>query len=186
MATLHRKDRYSGDVPSVRTNGTGGGSQPAAAGKYQRVLRILFPAATVLFVLFIFGNSLQNGTESGSRSGFVVQLLENMLGFFGLKVEITEFFIRKSAHFAEYFVLGMLLFATLRVYVRQWKDKIFIPLFFGLLVPVCDEFLQLFVPGRSGQVSDVVLDFSGVLTGIGVLIVIFTAVSKRRPQKKLP
>ena len=50
-------------------------------------------------------------------------------------------------------------------------------IFVGILVPWCiasayaatDEIHQLFVPGRSGQVSDVLLDSAGVLAGLLVL-----------------
>ncbi|MEG2428883.1 MAG: VanZ family protein, partial [Oscillospiraceae bacterium] len=38
-------------------------------------------------------------------------------------------------------------------------------LFIITIIPVCDEFIQTFVVGRSGQVSDVVLDFCGAFVG---------------------
>ena len=38
-------------------------------------------------------------------------------------------------------------------------------LFFLLLVPFVDETIQLFVPGRSGQISDVWLDMAGGAAG---------------------
>ena len=34
----------------------------------------------------------------------------------------------------------------------------------GLLTALTDETIQLFVPGRSGQVTDIWIDFSGVMT----------------------
>lgn len=148
-------------------------------------MRILFPIVTTVFILFIFSNSLQNGTDSGSRSGFAVQLLEGFLRFWGISAEIPEFFVRKGAHFTEYFILGLLLLSTLRTYSNAWIRQIFIPLFWGLAVPVCDEFLQLFVPGRSGQVSDVVLDFSGVVSGMAVLAVFFLLWEKRKRKTVL-
>ena len=36
----------------------------------------------------------------------------------------------------------------------------------GLLTALTDETIQLFVPGRSGQVTDIWIDFSGVMTGL--------------------
>ena len=37
---------------------------------------------------------------------------------------------------------------------------------------MADESLQLLVEGRSGQLTDVLLDFSGVLAGMGVCLLI--------------
>ena len=74
--------------------------------------------------------------------------------------------VRKTAHAMEYAVLGLLTagaFIDRRTSIRA-----------GILVPWCiatayaasDEIHQLFVPGRSGQVSDVILDSAGVLAGL--------------------
>jgi VanZ family protein len=42
-------------------------------------------------------------------------------------------------------------------------------LFGLLLVPVIDEFIQLFSAGRAGMVQDILLDFSGAVTGLVVV-----------------
>ena len=42
----------------------------------------------------------------------------------------------------------------------------------SLLTALTDETIQLFVPGRSGQVTDVWIDFSGVLTGLVVGLIL--------------
>ena len=47
-----------------------------------------------------------------------------------------------------------------------------LPLLLGLLTALCDETIQLFVEGRSGQISDVWLDAAGIATG-ALLIWIF-------------
>ena len=39
----------------------------------------------------------------------------------------------------------------------------------GVLYAASDEFHQLFVPGRAGRVSDVLIDSSGVLLGIAIV-----------------
>ena len=64
-----------------------------------------------------------------------------------------EHLVRKAAHFTEYAVLGILylLAARSRGAIR---DRMTLPLFWGLLTPVADESLQLLVEGRSGQLTD--------------------------------
>ena len=47
-----------------------------------------------------------------------------------------------------------------------------------------DEFHQLFVPGRSGQITDVILDSCGVLTGVLVMGLFFWWLKQREQKKK--
>lgn len=77
--------------------------------------------------------------------------------------------VRKTAHAMEYAVLGLL---TAGAFIGSRTS-----ILAGILIPWCiasayaatDEIHQLFVPGRSGQVSDVLLDSAGVLAGLLVL-----------------
>ncbi len=49
----------------------------------------------------------------------------------------------------------------------------------GTLAALCDETIQLFVPGRSGQIADVWLDTAGYLTGTLLTLLIFRLCRKR-------
>ena len=52
-------------------------------------------------------------------------------------------------------------------------------LFAGLAVAVTDETIQIF-SGRGSQVLDVVLDFSGALTGILLVSLLIPLIEKRK------
>ena len=85
---------------------------------------------------------------------------------FAEKVDYPD---RKTAHAMEYAVLGLL---TAGAYIRRGtsiRKGILVPWGIAALYAASDEFHQLFVPGRSGQVSDVVLDSAGVLAGVLLL-----------------
>ena len=81
---------------------------------------------------------------------------------------LTSHQIRKLAHFAEYTLLGFLAMLCLRVYTRRFVRHISWPLLFGLLVANTDETIQLLMAGRSSQLTDVWIDFSGVCAGLFV------------------
>ena len=49
----------------------------------------------------------------------------------------------------------------------------------GTFAALCDETIQLFVPGRSGQIADVWLDTAGYLTGALLTLLIFRLCRKR-------
>lgn len=141
---------------------------------YLILFRVLFTVALAATVYFIFSNSLEIARESSARSQQVMELLNSLLGRVGLG-PLSEHFVRKMAHFCEFSLLGFWFMLCLRVYTRHFVRHVSWPLFFGLLTAVIDETIQLYVPGRSSSVKDVLLDFSGVLTGlfIALLILLF-------------
>ena len=49
----------------------------------------------------------------------------------------------------------------------------------GTLYAMTDEFHQLFVPGRSGEIRDVCLDSAGVLVGVFIGRLLWTALRRR-------
>lgn len=93
-------------------------------------------------------------------------------------VFLLEAFVRKLAHFTEYFCVGFLSYSVVRLWsVSPCKAKILV----GIQVVVSaslDEFHQYFVPGRYASVWDVLIDSMGGLCGILVLG-IFVMIYKR-------
>lgn len=80
-------------------------------------------------------------------------------------VENIDFFVRKSAHFTEYMVLGIL-------WTLYWDSRKRRSFLCGSLYAVTDEVHQLFVAGRSCQITDMLLDSAGVAAGIFFLWVV--------------
>ena len=79
-------------------------------------------------------------------------------------INIGEFIVRKCAHMFSYCILAILLFMS--VYEDNIKKAIIIA-FLGTFLYACsDEFHQLFIPGRSGEFRDVMIDSTGGIIGI--------------------
>ena len=112
---------------------------------------------TCLMALLIWGNSLVPGSGSGSLS----------LHGVGLPYEwVTNFVVRKCAHFSEYMVLGILATHAFDFEGRRTFDVLLPTAVFLLLIPSIDETIQLFVPGRAGMITDVMIDCCGAATGV--------------------
>ncbi len=146
---------------------------PTSAAKPRRIgarplilLRVLFTMFLLATVVFIFLYSSDVATLSTARSAAVTALLNRFMGALGLDFHFSVGLVRKLAHFAEFALLGFWLILTLRVYTRRVVSFLAWPLFLGLFTAVSDEFFQTLAPGRAGQVSDVMLDFGGVLAGV--------------------
>jgi VanZ family protein len=133
--------------------------------------RIFFTFCLAATIWFIFSNSRQIADVSEGRSQealTAVQAVFNRVGMTGIANSLTDHIIRKLGHFCEYMLEGFWLMLCLRVYTRHFVKHISWPILGGLLTALCDETIQLFTAGRSGQVSDVWIDFSGVMAGLFV------------------
>ena len=137
--------------------------------------RVIFTLALIGCIVFIFSNSLQIADVSEGASGRVLGILQGILRHLGLPGaadRLTMHIVRKLAHFCEYLLEGFLLMLCLRVYTRHFFKHVSWPMLGGLLTALTDETIQLFVPGRSGQVTDIWIDFSGVMTGLLVGLIL--------------
>lgn len=75
---------------------------------------------------------------------------------------LVHFAIRKSAHFAEYAILGALLFRALRRERSGWNGSWAAgAMTLAAAVAITDESLQAFSALRDGSPADVVLDLTG-------------------------
>lgn len=133
--------------------------------------RIIFTIALVWCILFIFHNSLETSSISSARSHEVMQKINAILAHLNIG-PLSEHVVRKLAHFSEFTLEGFLLMLCLRVYTRHFFKHVSWPMLGGLLTALTDETIQLFVPGRSGQVTDIWIDFSGVMTGLLVGLIL--------------
>ncbi len=148
--------------------------------KNRKRFAFVFGALTLFITLFIFWNSLQTGEESGMQSDAIVNIAKKIFGFFGITVKDYNLgvFVRKAAHFSEYLVLCV--FASLFI-INLFSQRFsgFAPVYCGI-VAVCDEFIfQMLTAGRSPQWTDVLIDFGGALTGLGILFLIISIRKKK-------
>lgn len=146
-------------------------------------------ALLIFQMLFIFAMSSFGPDSSNAQSNFFVDLISNFVPIkssqqepnFDLKTII--FLVRKTAHFTEYAILGILFYLNLRHHSGQKQSpKLFaLAILFSALYACTDEFHQLFVPGRTGQPFDVLVDTLGATFGCLVVL----AAQKIRSQLTL-
>lgn len=114
------------------------------------------------------------GEVSASESGSITIFLQ---GIFGSEF-ISEHLIRKTAHFCEYMLLGILCVSDFRLWNKKGITAFFTILYICLAVSVIDESIQLFTVGRSGALFDVWLDHIGSLTGCVCMTILSKIVKK--------
>ncbi len=139
---------------------------------------VLSWAAVLLWLVLIFILSSQPATQSNSLSKKVTEIIVDKVGkLIPLDVESStkvnwtlslNHIIRKFAHFSMYFVLGVLMMNAFRETGIMGFKAIKFTLVFCTLYAISDELHQLFVPGRGGQLKDVLIDGAGSAFGVMV------------------
>ncbi|MDW3649909.1 MAG: VanZ family protein [Bacteroidia bacterium] len=117
------------------------------------------PLILWLSIIFFLSSQVKDDTED--TSGLILGILQ----FLGMKIEFIEqyhvhFYVRKLAHFTEYFVLCILSFRLFSLNFPM-KKSLFLGWLFSVLYACSDEFHQTFVAGRGASVKDVLIDASG-------------------------
>ncbi|MBQ2890760.1 MAG: VanZ family protein [Clostridia bacterium] len=87
--------------------------------------------------------------------------------------------VRKLAHFYNFFVVGFLLMG-IHITLKESSKKAVLLLGLGCLLAIFDEAHQYFVPGRSAEIGDVLIDITGVLFGMSFIKVFLEIIFAKR------
>ncbi len=124
-------------------------------------------------MLAIFLFSAQTAAVSRELSAFFTERVFGALG-------LTERFVRKAAHFTEFALLGALIMIFLSTFDIKRISCALISVTGSAVYAAFDEFHQLFVSGRSGQIHDVLLDTCGAVFGVSLVCLILYLNSKKK------
>jgi VanZ family protein len=141
----------------------------------QKKLRLCI-VLLVCNVIFIWGNSLLPGELSGAISDFVKDLVYKLLPGTSGAGEGGHGLLRKAAHFTEFACLGALLcwLAAMLGKPRALAMAV------AFLTACADETIQRFVPDRGPAFKDVLIDTSGAITGMILLLVGYAFVTRKK------
>lgn len=162
-------------------------------GLQQTWVRILLTGLTLAMMLIIFFFSTETAERSDATSGQVAITVISITHPDFEQMDKTkqksiydnvQFYVRKAAHFTEYAVLGLLL----RLCLESWfgKRKWLFPAAWaaGTIYAGTDELHQILTDGRSGQWTDVLIDSSGVFTGVLIAAMILWLIRRNTGKRK--
>ena len=129
----------------------------------------------------IFYMSSCSGERSSAMSGGLLKMIAELIGISDVShfIENYSFAIRKTAHFSEYAILGILMYTNLKEYIKYLLMSFII----CTLYAVSDEIHQLFVSQRSFAFMDIFIDSCGALTGLVLIHLVTNYVAKRKNFK---
>lgn len=147
-----------------------------------KVFRVVSLALLIAWCVLIFALSAEPADKSSNTSGELTRAVFSLVypDFEALSEQAQEqmiseasFIVRKAAHFSLYFVLGALAFLSIATYNIPFLIKPLASAAFSLGFSISDEIHQLYVPGRSGEIRDVIIDFCGSVLAVLILSFIF-------------
>ncbi len=162
--------------------------------KYLTFLGIVTTLALALNI-FIIVYACLTGDQSTNAANPIVEISKAVVNTFSPNAvnesNIQDFtiIVRKViGHFSLFCVDALLTSWALYLWIRplDWFKPyrfLYITLSFGAFLAALTEIIQTFIPGRSGQVSDALIDFAGYMLGT-LIILIILFVLYRHKQKK--
>lgn len=159
------------------------------------ILTIVFCVLAVAINAYIIMHSCLDAVASTEQSQGVVQVSEDVVNTVAPGTITPEnhdsfaSFIRKAfGHFGLFVISGLLSPTALYLLINPFKWSkhylnVFIGLSFGLLIAITTEVIQLSVPGRSGEFTDVLIDFSGYLLGALIVGLILFLILRKKNKK---
>lgn len=135
----------------------------------------------LLWMVVIFMLSHQPASVSSGQSGVFVEQLHYIAP--SIDQQLLTFLVRKGAHIFAYFVLGILMFNALwRVDLSKFKFNrpAVLSIIVCALYAASDEFHQLFISGRSGEIRDIMIDSCAAMAGVFVVSIFVRILQKSK------
>jgi len=131
----------------------------------KKLIKILYCVYLLLYICFIFSNSIKSRELSANDSNYILNALNNFLELIHIPIVLSGLFVRKLAHFTEFFILGLSLSGYLIINKKIERNNFIQISFLSCLVAMTDETIQYF-SGRGSMLLDVWLDFSSAVLAI--------------------
>ncbi len=132
--------------------------------------KVLSWLMVILWMWLIFFQSHKPATESNSLSRgvteVIVETVEKIDPDIDIDIRSFNHILRKNAHFFSYLILAILVANALKSSGLNGYRLMALAILICVIYAISDEFHQLFVPGRGGQIKDVIIDSVGALVGI--------------------
>lgn len=161
--------------------------------KLNTVLKIVCLSLTAFILFWIFVMSAQNADESSKTSKNVGQIVAPVINrdFNKMTEEQKEEYVleidhevRKTAHVTEFFALGALLFLDFYLFKIRKPFCALFAFLSGVVFASLDEIHQIFIPGRAGMVTDVLIDAAGIAGGVAAALLLVLIIERIKRRKK--
>lgn len=152
--------------------------------KSMQIKKIISWLVLLSWMLFIYYLSDQPAVLSAETSRTLSQQILEAVRKDPTPQMVRSFdaFLRNSAHFGVFFILGI--FAYFTFSNQGFKFPGFISFVFGTTYAFSDEVHQIFVAGRAFQLRDLALDSLGGFLGVALASYLLYLIKKQQREKR--
>ena len=162
--------------------------------KAHRIVKWIILTLAIAVNVFIIVNACIPGAQSSKESSWIVEPAANVINTIkpdtinSSNYDSFSSFIRKFVgHFSLFGLSGVFTTLSFKFFYYDKKQKFSFFIIFsgisGIFLAILSELIQKFVPGRSGEVLDVLIDLAGYFIGL-LVIVLIVYLLKRNTTKK--
>lgn len=161
------------------------------SSRKQRIVAAI-PMLIVMILIFLF--SAKTAVESDGSSlpvaETILKLYQSIFGNLGEEaynaaLRVSNVLVRKAAHITEFGVLAVCTSYYFHVCRLRRRRGIGYAVALSVVYAITDEIHQLFVPGRSGRVTDVLIDSIGCLLGVLFFSFLQYVIKNRKLKREL-
>lgn len=131
-----------------------------------------------MIIVFMF-SSQQSENSSQTSEGAIVFILDKLSITDNMTenekeqmIENLQTPIRKLAHFSIYTIGGIISYCMVSQYNLKLHQKVLVSLGICIIYAITDELHQYFVPGRSCEIIDMMIDSLGATLGNSICIIL--------------
>lgn len=168
--------------------------------KYQ-IIRFTFLTLFIISCIVLIVEAATPGVRSADKSNAVsdtiAKVINNVSEAITKQPKITNLedfraYIRKLVgHYGAFLIMGifasltgMMFFIKFKKWYVYWIKVLSIVLY-GFLFAGLTEIIQLHTPGRAGVMSDVFIDYSGYMTSVGIIVLIYFIIEYIKFKKEV-
>lgn len=155
-----------------------------------KLIPITLCSLTILWLLFIFTLSSQNGSQTAQTSEGIAKTVAEVIYQQPSETQVNEvhFIIRKLAHVGLFFALGVLSFSASAT-IFGWKNKsrkclsVVVPLTIMTAYGFFDEWQKQFIDGRHFQLDEAMLNIISGIIGIAIsatILYLFLIIKRKK------
>ena len=149
--------------------------------------QIFYIALIIIWMAVVFAFSNEPAEKSSKASGSITEKVVQAITKDNKKItqsqkDTIETVIRKCAHFTLYAIGGILIANFINTTGTSNKYLIIYSILFAFAYAISDEVHQLLVPGRSGEIKDIVIDTAGATCGVMIFKSLVNVKNRRRKQ----
>ena len=148
--------------------------------KKRPLFRLVYNLIIISVIIFIFSNSVLSVEQSSNASGRVLTLVNDILEKLNSPFLLSVVFVRKAAHFIEYFTLGALLAGDVILFKERSIKYFVYYTFASCLVAMTDETIQYFT-NRGSMLLDVWLDLFAAALAV-LLVFVFNIKNTKKER----